>query len=216
MKNFIKFLKITLTVLLLCFSLKAWITSAENNTEKAVLIEKYLVWHKEDILKYTKKYKFSDDEEVINGLSKIDVLIYSLQKIQNNDAKTEEKAISIILDELKKINSELELILKIKKEDYDKILKNQKIIYADLWKKLWAELSQIHSIFSASLKNKTTLTEYEQKLKNTLEIISLLSNDVKNFWIREFDTIEEMQSSFLGSINSIKYYILVLKNIKKN
>jgi hypothetical protein len=25
-----------------------------------------------------------------------------------------------------------------------------------------------------------------------------------------------MQSSFLGSINSIKYYILVLKNIKKN
>jgi hypothetical protein len=36
------------------------------------------------------------------------------------------------LDELKKINSELELILKIKKEDYDKILKNQKIIYADL------------------------------------------------------------------------------------
>jgi hypothetical protein len=51
-------------------------------------------------------------------------------------------------------------------------------------------------------------------LKNTLEIIDLLSRDVKSFWARKFDTIEEMQSSFLWTISSIKYYILVLKNLK--
>jgi hypothetical protein len=41
------------------------------------------------------------------------------------------------------------------------------------------------------------LTDNEQRLKSALEILALLSNDLKTFNNKSFDTIEEMQLSFL-------------------
>lgn len=214
MINFVKYLKTFFGLILISSFLVIQVVNAEDNTEKAILIERYLIWHKENIIEYAKKYDFDNDKQVVDGLAKIDNLIDSLQKIQNHNTWKEEKAISIILEELKKANAYLESILKIKKEDYDRKLQVQKEVYNNLWKKLWDQLTKIHSTFSVIVKNKTNLTEEEQKLKNTLEIIDLLSRDVKGFWARKFDTIEEMQSSFLWTISSIKYYILVLKNLK--
>jgi hypothetical protein len=109
----------------------------------------------------------------------------------------------------------LEATLKLKKYYYNKKLQSQKEIFANIWKQLSVQLEKLCALYYPSIKDKTTFTDKEKRLKTALEILVLLSNDVKTFNNRNFDTIEEMQSSFLWTLNSIKYYIMVVReNVK--
>jgi hypothetical protein len=119
------------------------------------------------------------------------------------------------LGELKKINTDLEASLKFKKYLYNKKLQSQKEIYVELWRQLGVQLDKLNSFIYPTIKNKTNLNDKEKKLKNSLEILVLLSKDVKTFNNKNFDTIEEMQSSFLSTLNSIKYYIVALRESMK-
>lgn len=213
MKNFVKILLITLTFFLI--SVESQVFAAQNNMENAVLIERYLTSHKVNIIDYATRYGFIDDKEVLNWLAKLDILITSLRKIQAGNAWDEENAVWIILVEIKKINIELEATLKLKKYYYNKKLQSQKEIFANIWKQLSVQLEKLCALYYPSIKDKTTFTDKEKRLKTALEILVLLSNDVKTFNNRNFDTIEEMQSSFLWTLNSIKYYIMVVReNVK--
>ncbi|MDR3150667.1 MAG: hypothetical protein LBU14_03510 [Candidatus Peribacteria bacterium] len=85
MKIFIKIFSIC--VIILCFvSINTQNIFTDNQVSKAFLVEKYLLLHKEKITDYATKYKFIDDESIQNNLSKIDTLIISLKRIQNNNS----------------------------------------------------------------------------------------------------------------------------------
>jgi hypothetical protein len=38
---------------------------------------------------------------------------------------------------------------------------------------------------------------------------------LKNFWYKDFDTMEEMQTFFLGILSKVKHYVLVMKENMK-
>jgi hypothetical protein len=59
--------------------------SNKTNIEKTVLIERYLLDHKEKIEKFAEKYDMADDVDLIENLEKISFLIESLNKIQANN-----------------------------------------------------------------------------------------------------------------------------------
>jgi hypothetical protein len=87
MKIFLKFLRIIILTLCFC-AINTEINASnniQNNAEKAVLIERYLMQHKENIIDYATKYKFINDTEIQSGLSKIDSLIVSLKRIQSSN-----------------------------------------------------------------------------------------------------------------------------------
>ena len=189
-----------------------------SNIAKAVLIEKYLINHKEKIELFSKKYFLEDDEEIKVKLERISSLIKYLEKIQVNKLENEkvELAILTILKEIKTINKELKDILIIKKQEFDDKLDEKKEYYWKLWKKLALELNKINvSLSNKGLKDKKILTLKESKLKNAL--IQLEKEEIKlnNFDKIKFNSENELKQAFLRTLLSIKKEMKIIReNIK--
>jgi hypothetical protein len=131
MKHFVKIFVLILTIIGF-WSIFMNVNAESSITDKANLIEKYLVSHREDIVTYSTKYKFLNDKDIQNNLAKIDLIIKSLRKVQESTILVDEKIISIILDEIKIVNENLKNLLNLKKAKYDKLLQSQKEAYQDL------------------------------------------------------------------------------------
>lgn len=211
MKKIVKFLTYVFIVMT-CFITTGVFAASDENIERAVLIENYLIKHREKVLKFTQKYKFDKDEGILRNLEKIDSLILSLKRIQNNNIWTEESAISIILSDIKVVNENLKDIMNQKKKEYDRNLDKQQMEFQNTWVKLSDKLDEIYdAMYYKYDLNKPGLSEKESQIKKCLKSLNLLSKEIRYFSYKTFDTQEEMQSSFLSALNSIKYHILVLK-----
>ena len=130
-----KFVKLFIFALLFLQFNQAYVEkpsySDKTYVEKAILIEKYLVSHKNKIINFSKIYFLENDIEINKHLDRIEYLISSLNKVKNN-ALEEEKAnlaILTILKEIKQINDILKVLLIEKKEDFDNKLNAKKVFY---------------------------------------------------------------------------------------
>lgn len=214
MKNFGK--STIIAIWLFLFSLLSFnydvAAQEKNNIEQSYLIERYLVNHKDNIIEYAKKYKFNNDKDFKDKLSKIDYFIQSLRALQNDWEKSS-ISISKTLEEIKSVNEEVRVLLLNKKAEYDKNLNVKKKTYWDLWKSLSKQLDSVYiKIYDADKLNNNKLSDREKLIKTSLTSLKLLSKEMEYFWLKEFDTEEEMETSFLWAINSIKYHILVIKH----
>jgi len=110
----------------------------KSNIEKTILMWKYLSWHRENIINFAIKYELENDIDINKYIDKIDFLIDSLDKIQINnfDKEREDLLISTILNEIKKINEQLKVVLIIKKNGFEKDLKVKKEMYSKIANKL--------------------------------------------------------------------------------
>jgi len=105
-----------------------------NNKEKSMLIEKYLIEHKQKIINFTIKYDVINDIEINKNIEKINFLIDSLQKIQYNsiEKEREDLIINTILNEIKKVNELLKIQLKDRKDNFENRIENKKNQYSNL------------------------------------------------------------------------------------
>jgi len=189
--------------------------SWKNNVEKTILIEKYLIEHKTKIVNFSIKYNAERDTEINRSIDKIDYLIESLNKIQNNnlDVETEDLAITTILNEVKKINDSLKTTLKKKKDSFELNLKVKKDFYSNLAYKLSFKIEEIHSLmYDKKIYEKKILTERELKIKTSLKKLSNLSKDLKYFWNNQFNSEEEIKTLFIKILKDIKNQISILKS----
>ena len=178
--------------------------SWKSNVEKTILIEKYLIEHKTKIVNFSIKYNAERDTEINRSIDKIDYLIESLNKIQNNnlDVETEDLAITTILNEVKKINDSLKTTLKKKKDSF-----------GNLAYKLSFKIEEIHSLmYDKKIYEKKILTERELKIKTSLKKLSNLSKDLKYFWNNQFNSEEEIKTLFIKILKDIKNQISILKS----
>lgn len=188
--------------------------SWKSNIEKTILIEKYLIEHKTKIVNFSIKYNAEKDTEINNSIDKIDYLIESLNKIQNNnlDEETENLVITTILNEVKKVNDSLKTILKKKKNSFELNLRVKKDFYSNLWYKLSFKIEEIHSaMYDKKVYEKKILTERELKIKTSLKKLWNLAKDLKYFWNNQFNSEEEIKSSFIKILKDIKTQISILK-----
>ena len=189
--------------------------SWKSNVEKTILIEKYLIEHKTKIVNFSIKYNAERDAEINRSIDKIDYLIESLNKIQNNnlDVETEDLAITTILNEVKKINDSLKITLKKKKDSFELNLKVKKDFYSNLAYKLSFKIEEIHSLmYDKKIYEKKILTERELKIKTSLKKLSNLSKDLKYFWNNQFNSEEEIKTLFIKILKDIKNQISILKS----
>ncbi len=189
--------------------------SWKSNVEKTILIEKYLIEHKTKIVNFSIKYNAERDAEINRSIDKIDYLIESLNKIQNNnlDVETEDLAITTILNEVKKINDSLKTTLKKKKDSFELNLKVKKDFYSNLAYKLSFKIEEIHSLmYDKKIYEKKILTERELKIKTSLKKLSNLSKDLKYFWNNQFNSEEEIKTLFIKILKDIKNQISILKS----
>ena len=184
----------------------------KTNIEQSYLIEKYLINHKENIISFSEKYHFQNDKKLLSYINRLDYLIQSLRALQNDWEKSWIN-ISNILKEIKEINENIRILLIEKKHDYQLELDIKRENYQNLWKKLSEQLDKIYlKMYNNLLLNKWILTKKEENLKNSLKALNVLSKEIQYFWLKEFDTEEEMKTSFIGALNSIKYHITAIKN----
>lgn len=217
MKTFVKLFVILYWIL--CFSTAymeedpyVW----KSNIEKTMLIEKYLLWHKEKIINFSMKYEVENDVEIKKSLDRINYLIESLNKIQNNslDEDKENLVITTILSEIKKVNDDLKLTLQKKKDSFEVNLKIKKDFYSNLWYKLSFKIEEIYNVmYDEKLYNNNYLNENETKTKNALNEINSLSKDLKYFSYRDFDSQNQIKQEFIKTLKDIRKQILILKKI---
>lgn len=216
MKTFVKLLVILYWVLNLTST--AYVEEDpyvwKSNIEKTLLIEKYLLWHKEKIVNFSMKYNIENDNEIKNSIDKINYLIESLNKIQNNnlDEVKENLLISTILSEIKKVNDFLKITLKKKKDNFEYNLKVKKDFYSNLWYKLSFRIEEIYNfIYDKNVFENNYLNEKETIIKNALIEINSLSKDLKYFWYKDFENQEQIKNEFILILKNIRKQILILK-----
>lgn len=186
----------------------------KSNIEKTILMWKYLNWHRENIINFANKYELLDDQDINKYIEKIDFLIDSLNKIQSNnfDKDREDLLISTILNEIKKTNEQLKVVLIIKKNNFEKDIKVKKEMYSKIANKLSIKILEIHNLlYNDELKNKKILSENEVRLKNALNKIENLSKRLKYFSYIEFEKPSQIKDEFLYILKQIKEQINIIK-----
>lgn len=186
----------------------------KSNVEKTILMWKYLSSHKENIINFSIKYEIENDYEIKIYIEKINYLIDSLEKVQENwlDKEKEDLLISTILNEIKKINEQLKILLKNKKLWFEKNLKLKKEMYSNIAYKLSFKIEEIYKlIYDKELLEKKILTENELKLKNAMKEINNLSKKLKYFSYIEFDSPSNVQKEFVNILKEIKNQISIIK-----
>jgi len=186
----------------------------KSNIEKTILMWKYLNWHRENIINFATKYEIENDLDIKKYVDKIDFLIDSLNKIQTNnlDKEREDLLISTILNEIKKINEQLKVVLIIKKNSFENDLKIKKEMYTQIAYKLSFKIVEIHSmLYNKELQEKKILSENEVKLKNALKQIETLSKKLKYFSYIEFEKPSQVKWEFVKILKQIKEQISIIK-----
>lgn len=214
-----KFAKILLILLWIMYFNTAHMVTEDpyvwkSNIEKTILMWKYLSWHRENIINFAIKYELENDIDINKYIDKIDFLIDSLNKIQTNnfDKDREDLIISTILNEIKKINEQLKVVLIIKKNGFEKDLKIKKEMYSKIANKLSIKILEIHDLLNNNdLRDKKILTENELKLKTALKQIENLSKKLKYFSYIEFEKPSQVKEEFLNILKQIKEQISIIK-----
>ncbi len=186
----------------------------KSNIEKTILMWKYLIWHRENIINFSTKYEIKNDPEINKYIDKIDYFINSLNKIKENnfEKEREDLIISTILNEIKNTNDQLKIVLINKKYNFELNLKIKKDLYSDMAYKLSFKIEEIYNIINNNkLKDKKILTENDVRLKASLKELNNLSKKLKYFSYIEFESSYEIKNEFISILKEIKTQISIIK-----
>lgn len=210
------------TTLLLTFS-NSFASDIEYNTDsnikKAILVEDYIIRHKEKIENFLDNYDIKDNKELNNDLKILNDSIIAIRKIQNTDIekKKAEDIIQNILNRIKTVNENLKVKLKIEKELYEKKLDQKKQAYSLLWKKISDKIYNINLKLARNiLKDKQNLSFKELQIKNNLINLNKESQRLKNFWDMEFKSEYDIKETFINILKNIKNEINLMNKVLNN
>lgn len=211
MKNFFKLLILLITI----FSYNSWYSyDLEENFQNVDLIEKYLQNHRIKINTVINKYNLENDTEIKVELSRIDNILSTINKIKSKkiDNKKEDEIIKIIINEIKSINNELKISLKIKIDNHEKELEKTIKVYHEIWLKISKKLDELYTKFyKKDLNEKRVITIEESKLKNSINNLYSSSKKLSKFDKIKFTNKEEVKESFIRILREIKDDIKTIK-----
>ncbi len=186
----------------------------KNNQQRAIFIENYLNSHKKQIQNFTKKYNVESDIQIKNEIYNIDLLIKSLKLIQekNIDSQKEKQLINTIVDEIKKINDKLKILLQQRKDSAALKLEESIQNYWHLWIKLSVEINKLTKSFESIQKKETyMLSRKETNIKESLNRLNELSYLLKMFWKLNFSSENDVKTAFKKTIIEIRNQMNIIK-----
>ncbi|MDP2090422.1 MAG: hypothetical protein Q8K30_02390 [Candidatus Gracilibacteria bacterium] len=208
MKKVIYF--IIFNILILLFN-KAGAIDIEYNTEynikRAILVEDYVIRHKEKIDDFIIKYDLIGNDNLFNDLKIINESIVALKKIQNTniEKKKADDIMQAVLDRIKIVNENLKTKLKIEKEKFKEKLNLKKQNYQKLGIKITDKIYNINlKIAKNIIKQENGLSLKELEIKNNLIILTRESQKLKNFGNMDFKSEKEMRDEFIQILKNIK------------
>lgn len=188
--------------------------NTESNIQKAILIEDYVIKHKERINKIIENYEIKWNSSLNDDLEILNESINELRKAENINIEKEkaENIMKNVLEKIKKVNDSLKEKLKIEKEKYEKRILLKKQAYAELWKKIAYKINNINLMIAKKITNKDEdLTSNELKLKNNLINLNRENQKLMNFWNLEFNSEKEIKETFIQILRNIKTEVILMK-----
>ena len=219
MKKIIYFI---LFIMLFLSSGYQFTTNAEFNTEsnikKAILVEDYILRHKNKIEEFIKKYSLPVNSNLAKDIEVLDESIEALRKIQNTniDKLKAENIIQAIIIRIKNVNESLEAELRKEKSIYEAKIEKKLKAYSVLWIKLSDKIDSINLKIAQNIfKDKKVLSLKESKIKLNLIKLNKESQKLRNFWNINFKSEKEIKDSFIRILKNIKREITLMKNTLK-
>jgi len=214
--------KIVSIILFTLFIIQHNSVIAEYNQDisisKAILVETYIIKHKERIKNFIKKYKIQNSKTLENDIKELDESIIALAKIKNWKiiSSQSEDIINAIIQRIKIINENLKINLNKQKLHFEHNLKKKKKSYSLLWLKISKKIDAINiKIAKALLKTKNTNISEKNKIKNHLIKLNKESKKLKYFWNINFKSEKEIKDSFVRILNNIKREVNEMKKSLK-
>ncbi len=197
-----------------------WYTAAESQKpiiQKAELIEKYILEHREKIILFAEKYSLESHQKVQENIESLNNLVTYVEKIKSwkIDQDTAEKALIEIVKQIKDINNTLQYILRDEKNSFEKKLQKNQKRYQELWEKLSIILNRVIIKIISDFRDTSNLSDREKRITLHLKNLEWESQKLKNIGIIQFQNDAEMKQSFLRILKNIKREIQGIYNIRK-
>ncbi len=192
--------------------------NTESNVKKAILVEDYIVKHKEKIKWFIIKYNLSSNNNLNNDLKKLNEAIEALQKIQNTNIEKSiaESVLKSVLVRIRNINYSLKEELKKGKIEHQRNIDKKQAIYSTLWVKIADKIDSINlKIASKIFKNKDVLSLRESNIKKNLIKLNNESKKLRYFSYYSFSSEQEIKKAFVKILQNIKNEVNVMKSTLK-
>ncbi len=181
--------------------------NTEYNVKRAILVEDYVIKHKEKIDNFLKTYNVVWDDNLYNDLKIINESIDALRKIQNTNVekKKADDVMQAVLERIKIVNEDLKIKLKQEKERFKERLNQKKQTYQKLWIKISDKIYNINLKIAKKIINQNDwLSLKELDIKNNLIVLNRESQKLKNFWNIDYKSEKEMRDAFVQILRNIK------------
>lgn len=208
MKNFIL---ICVILYFLSFQIVHW-----NDLENRInLIENYVYNLKNEINTLLNKYNI-EQKKIQKQLWEINDILNIIENIHNKQYNENEynQIIELILKEIKENKNEIKNIVIKEQEEYKKTLLTKKKAYSELWIKLNTQFDTIIKKYYNIYQKKETITKTDTQIIKVLKNLSNESLKLKNFWLLNFDSIDEMNETFKKILKNIKKEMINLKSLQ--
>lgn len=201
----------------ICISFLSFVHAEERNNnlkEQTVLIEKYIEKYKSQISETSRNYGVRNDEVIKAAVEKLKELEERVEKMsKSNNSDITKIQISWIIDELKWVHSIVKHYLEQKEKVYRENIRKKKSEYTRISQSIIIRIEKISDALSSPLLDKKTLWEKEKLMISSLLILREKNNELKNFYIRDFSSIEEVENEFKSIIRTVKDELAKIQNL---
>lgn len=189
---------------------------SEDIIKKSTLIEKYVINHKKKITLFAQKYNIKNNTLVNSRLQRLNDLILALEKIKVSNISDNEgsKKLTIILEEVKKINSELKTTLQNEKDKYERAVIKEKGKYAQIGSDLSLRLNKIIIILAKNLPKQQLTPEKRSSIIQHLRNLEQQSNRLKEIKSTDFISTDSIKSEFIEILQRIKSELIQIKKLQ--
>lgn len=195
----------------------AWADHHDPIVQKAELIEKYILEHREKIILFAEKYSLGGNKKVRESIRELDDLVDYVDQIKKRKIETSiaETALIEIVKQIKQINTSLQYILRDEKESFERRLEKTQKKYQELWEKLSHILGQVILKIIDDFGNTSNLSEKEKRIIPHLKNLEWESQKLKNIGVIQFQNEAELKQSFLRILKNIKREIQGIYSIRR-
>ncbi len=191
----------------------------ENNvleTNNLDVIWKYLKNHKKRIDLFASRYEITENSEYQLLSKRMDIILNALDRLKKQNYQHKKiKEIKIkIIKEIKDINKQLKSLFISEKKAFDINLSKKKKLYWELGFKLSLQLNSIIKDSAYNIKDSKISVEKKKRIYQHLKELQKDSRQLRNIKNISFKNEQEIKSSIIRILQSIKYEIRSINAIK--
>ena len=191
----------------------------ENNvleTNNLDVIWKYLKNHKKRIGLFASRYEITENSEYQLLSKRMDIILNALDRLKKQNYQHKKiKEIKIkIIKEIKDINKQLKSLFISEKKAFDINLSKKKKLYWELGFKLSLQLNSIIKDSAYKIKDSKISVEKKKRIYQHLKELQKDSRQLRNIKNISFKNEQEIKSSIIRILQSIKYEIRSINAIK--